>query len=818
MGNGLSSIVNRDSVSCLAVHSKFLAVGTHWGSIYIMDHVGNVIEQKHKLIMHSTTVNQMSIDASGDYIVSCSDDGKVILNGLYTSENNQVVNLNRPIKSVAIDPNFSKNKSNKHFIAGDNKLILYEKSFLNRMKTYILHQGESSIQNIKWRSSLVAWSFQQGVNVYDMSVRKRISKIPRHIQPGFVPCILNWKDDVTLIIGWNNVIQVCLVKEPVTTKDDKEPPTRYMEIIAVKMMDFVIAGICPHNKNFIVLSYAEQDSHQDAATDEYAPCRPHIRVIDSQTGEEVSNDALSIKGFQSYKCVDYHLECNVDECMLFIVSPKDVVVARQRDEDDHIDWLIEHEAFQEALEFALKNVKMLKRITTQDVGFHWFNSLLEDEKYKEAAELCSRILGRNKELWETNVIRFKQFNQLAALAPFIPTESPTLDRDIYDMVLYEFIQNKNDTMLLDLIKRWPSDVYTVEMIVHMVMDELEVDRNNTMLLESLGYLYTLDGKYEKALYIFIKLGHKDIFDLIFKHNLYNEVSCHVITIMNFDPDTTVNMLINNLDKIPMKTVVSQLKSQPKFLHSYLSQLFLKDQHIGKEYHQMQVELYAEFDRSKLMHFLKSSSYITLSESLEICRAKDLVPEMVFLLDRMGNTKEALQLTLKRGQSVKEAIDFCMQHLDKELWQDLINYAIDKPEYISVLLNNVGGHIDPVSLISRIKNRMEIPGLRDSLVTILHDCSLQISLQKTCGNLLNTDCIEMFKLWHTLQSLATRIDGYIVCSNCSKKLLQNSEDRNDELVIFQCRHAFHTHCVLYDDLVACPICCLQKSHRSSFMFS
>jgi hypothetical protein len=35
-----------------------------------------------------------------------------------------------------------------------------------------------------------------------------------------------------------------------------------------------------------------------------------------------------------------------DEGTYFIVSPKDVVVSRQRDSDDHVQWLIEHEMFE----------------------------------------------------------------------------------------------------------------------------------------------------------------------------------------------------------------------------------------------------------------------------------------------------------------------------------------------------------------------------------------------------------------------------------------------------------------------------------------
>lgn len=49
-----------------------------------------------------------------------------------------------------------------------------------------------------------------------------------------------------------------------------------------------------------------------------------------------------------------------------------------------------------------------------------------------------------------------------------------------------------------------------------------------------------------------------------------------------------------------------------------------------------------------------------------------------------------------------------------------------PEFITVLLQNIGTHVDPIMLIQKIPNGMEIPGLRDSLVKILHDYTLQVS--------------------------------------------------------------------------------------------
>ena len=47
-------------------------------------------------------------------------------------------------------------------------------------------------------------------------------------------------------------------------------------------------------------------------------------------------------------------------------------------------------------------------------------------------------------------------------------------------------------------------------------------------------------------------------------------------------------------------------------------------------------------------------------------------------------------------------------------------------FIRGLLENVGAEIDPVQLIRRIKNGLEIPGLKFALIKILQDYNLQVS--------------------------------------------------------------------------------------------
>lgn len=63
-------------------------------------------------------------------------------------------------------------------------------------------------------------------------------------------------------------------------------------------------------------------------------------------------------------------------------------------------------------------------------------------------------------------------------------------------------------------------------------------------------------------------------------------------------------------------------------------------------------------------------------------------------------------------------------------------------FIRVLLENVGAEIDPIRLIRRIKNGLEIPGLKEALIKILQAFNLQISLLEGCQTILDGDCATL----------------------------------------------------------------------------
>jgi len=63
-------------------------------------------------------------------------------------------------------------------------------------------------------------------------------------------------------------------------------------------------------------------------------------------------------------------------------------------------------------------------------------------------------------------------------------------------------------------------------------------------------------------------------------------------------------------------------------------------------------------------------------------------------------------------------------------------------FIRGLLENVGAEISPIRLIRRIKNGLEIPGLKEALIKILQDFHLQISLLEGCQRILNGDISDL----------------------------------------------------------------------------
>lgn len=129
-------------------------------------------------------------------------------------------------------------------------------------------------------------------------------------------------------------------------------------------------------------------------------------------------------------------------------------------------------------------------------------------------------------------------------------------------------------------------------------------------------------------------------------------------------------------------MVQQLQTQPYFLFLYLHALFTKDPLSTVGFGDTQVRLYAEYARPRLIDFLRGSNSYNLElvssppvtsffhalkaslQAYNVCQDRDLVPEMVFLLGRMGNNRQALTIIIERMGDVRRvgssryALAFC----------------------------------------------------------------------------------------------------------------------------------------------------------------
>ncbi|CAN1131493.1 Vacuolar protein sorting-associated protein 41 homolog, partial [Linum perenne] len=717
MGGSIPSLLSNDAASCIAVAERMIALGTRDGTVHILDFLGNQVKE---FPAHTAAVNDLSFDVDGEYIGSCSDDGSVIINSLFTDEKLKF-EYHRPMKAIALDPEYAK-KATKRFVAGGlaGQLYLNSKKWLG-YKDQVLHSGEGPIHAVKWRTNLIAWANDTGVKVYDAVNDQRITFIERprgSPRPELLLPHLVWQGDTLLVIGWGTSVKIASIRTNQFRGSNGTfaSSRKQVDIVASFQTSYYISGIAPFGDTLVVLAYIHGEDESEKEFSSTIPSRqvnaqrPEIRVV-TWNNDELSTDALPVHGFEHYKAKDYALAhapfsgssyaggqwAAEDEPMYYIVSLKDVVIAKPRDAEDHISWLLQH-------------------------GYH--------EKALAAVEAGQ---GRTELLDEV---------ALVALAT-----NQSFHKD-----------------LLSTVKSWPSKIYSATTVIAAIEPQLNNSSMSDALKEALAELYVLDGQYEKAFSLYADLLKPELFDFIEKHNLQDVIREKVVQLMMLDCKRAVSLFMQNREMISPSEVVSQLLSSKAqcdsryFLHLYLHALFEANPHSGKDFHDMQVELYADYDPKMLLLFLRSSQHYKLEKAFDICVKRDLLREQVFILGRMGNAKKALAVIINKLGDIEEAVEFVTMQHDDDLWEELIKQCINKPEMVGVLLEHTVGNLDPLYIVNIVPNGLEIPRLRDRLVKIITDYRTETSLRHGCNDILKADCVNLLVKFYNEAKRAICLGG------------------------------------------------------------
>ncbi|KAG9761251.1 WD domain-containing protein, partial [Aureobasidium melanogenum] len=525
----------------------------------------------------------------------------------------------------------------------------------------------------------------------------------------------------------------------------------------------------------------------------------------------------------------------------------------------------------------------------QRVGDLWLQQLVANDEWSTAGKVAGQVLGTSSR-WEKWVLAFAQDGHFDEITPYIPSTDmkPALPSFVYEVVLGHYIGHDRPRFR-ELLDRWDPELFDITSVKTAIQNKLdssdvneesveggERGRDWRILLDGLAKLHLAEGCTTDALRCYVRLQNGDAaMSLIREYHLADAVSDDISGLlmlrvpkeqMKTSPleeleeasAEVVRLLVDEAfsGNIRPEVVVSQLEQrgstyQP-FLFFYLRALWTgrtSDEEVPmsraermklqqqveegrllvEQYGDLAVTLFAQYNRELLMDFLRSSTSYTYEKASHICEEKHYIPELVYLLSKTGQTKRALFLIIRDLGDVSQAISFTKENPD--LWDDLLDYSMDKPKFIRALLEEVGTSINPITVVRRIPNGLEIEGLREGIGKMIREYEIQHSISDGVAKVLRGEVTSGMDVLRAGQKKAVKfevthekldevevhadpvpiINGNDMdadgtdhspkpghCVGCKEAFHQ---DERETLIGFNCGHVFHLSCLLNLDTEA-----------------
>ncbi|WFD00610.1 Vacuolar protein sorting-associated protein 41 [Malassezia yamatoensis] len=829
IGSSVQDILAKDTLTASAVNDKHIAIGTSSGMLYVVTKEGLL----HKgFQFHTAKVQQVVLDSTGTFIASAGMDGLVCIASLHTSEQYRF-DFQRPMQTIALEPGFG-NRSSRAFVCGgmNSALVHREKRWFGHKET-ILHSGEGPIWTLSWHDRWIAWANDRGVRVLDVYTHNVITLIASpqpSIRMELARCHLFWRDPLTLLIAQGQRITVANIRSRFQEAEDvlqnvsslstlipnlnTNEPNYFAEITEIFQVDYLVSGIAYFQDRIITLAYRAhpddlQALHNGAVRYQHDAQLQELCVIDDQ-GEEIGSDLVYMDDVHA-RCNDLHLaSCwlpkksssdSRDDFLLYVAGRRTMIVAQPRTEKDHLEWLLErHEYGQvlEQLERMGKDQAQALELDYHEIGREYLHHLIEEQHdYSTAASNFARLLGNDAAAWEEFLWLYLDRHELDAALPYIPTQEPQLSEVVYDMVLVHLLHT-DERRLLQTLRTWPAELYSRQAVAAAIQDRAS---SSSTLVACLAELFLAGHAPGKALQYLLQLRDPTVFALIREHNLFTDVQDKLAQLVELDQDiagtqkppsdAVTPLLVDHQHSIPIQRAMSQLDAYPWYAYHYLDALFDRDPESIGSYANQLVSFYAEYQYSKLMSFLRTmSSMYSFEKAYKVCVKHDYVPEMIFLLGRTGDTRGALNLIIERLHDVHMAIDFVKQQDDTELWDQLLVYSRDRPEFLRALLEQVGGEVDFARIMRNIPENLTIPGLKPAVIKALHTMHLQASLLDDCSAVQFHAVQGLVAQYDAALRAARYCDAQTRCIVCDQLLLVHAQPA----MMFFCFHSAHLKCI------------------------
>ena len=433
-------------------------------------------------------------------------------------------------------------------------MILNKKSWFS-YQDMVIHENEGPISTIALSSPFVAWCSEYGTKIYNLETETKVCFVekPKGVpETSVVKPRLCWFGNSFLFVGWGNTLTAVRMSYKTTPAGNK---VWYGEINATITLDYWVCGIGVYDATHVSILGCEVPSEE--------PQPPCMYVVNFLTGTCESEECLPIKGFEEYHCSDYQLESNVTQPMtpplpLYLLSPRSVVRVTPRTAQDHVDWAVQHDDYERALQILSDKKNGFSQEHVARMREQHLEFLFSTGQIEKAAALCPSYLGKDEASWERWIARFNGLNKLQLLLPFIPLSEPRLPLPVYTLILNYFLYNDIPSFLV-LIRTWPkpigdgSDLYDPNALLTL-LENMQKTNRDPAVREALAELYALTGSFDKAVSTYLDDNLTDVkdsplFEWVENHNLVALVSTRVLQLFRLNSKKAAVLLCNHLNEV-----------------------------------------------------------------------------------------------------------------------------------------------------------------------------------------------------------------------------------------------------------------------------
>lgn len=213
---------------------------------------------------------------------------------------------------------------------------------------------------------------------------------------------------------------------------------------------------------------------------------------------------------------------------------------------------------------------------------------------------------------------------------------------------------------MGLLESWPLEVLPADLPQRLETEQEQGDGGLRLLrLECLLLLRQRRGDRSEVPGLLVALGRgREALEYLDQHQLLAQLSDHLLGLLRLEPERTATLLVDHMGDVAPEAAVAAMQSQAlaggqeaelwrRRLLTYLWRLHERDPALAEAYADAVVELLADFEPDKLVGFLSRTPGASLQHALRICSDRGRVPETVYILGRMGDSKGALKLILDR---------------------------------------------------------------------------------------------------------------------------------------------------------------------------